>query len=57
VVIKQIVPQLLAEKINILKTFMNVEDINEARINQIKFMLERDNALFNRYLEKLNGVT
>ena len=57
VVIKRIVPQLLTEKIKILKTFMNIEDITETRINQIKFMLERDNALFNRYLEELNEVS
>jgi hypothetical protein len=56
-VIKQIVPQLLAEKVRILENFMNVEDINETRLNQIKFMLERDNALFNRHLENIDGLT
>lgn len=45
VVINQIIPQLLAI---IIKIFMNIEDINEARINQIKFILEYGNALFNR---------
>lgn len=57
VVIKGLVPQLLSEKIKILKDFMYVENLNESRLNELQFMLERDNALFNRYLEELNGIS
>jgi len=55
VVIKGLVPQLLSEKVKILKNFMYVEDLNESRLNELRFMLEKDNALFNRYLEEMDG--
>jgi hypothetical protein len=54
--VKEIIPQLLSEKVAILKQFMHVEDLTESRINQIESMMERDNALFNRSLEELSGI-
>jgi len=52
--IAETIPQLLNEKVNFLKSLMNVDDINETRINHIKFKMEQDNALFDRYLEELS---
>jgi hypothetical protein len=54
ITINQIVPQILGEKLKILDSFMTIEDINEDRLNQLQFMIERDNAVFNRYLEEIN---
>jgi len=54
------VPQLLTEQIKILRTFMMVENLNEERLNEIKFEMDRDKAFFKRQLrqlEELNGIT
>jgi len=60
VIITKMVPQLLTEQIKILRTFMIVENLNEERLNEIKFEMDRDKAFFKRQLrqlEELNGIT
>jgi hypothetical protein len=61
VVIGSMVPQLLTEKIIVLQEFMRVEDMNEIKLNKIRFMMEKDNADFENSLEELteerNGIS
>ena len=57
IMISKLIPDLLDEKISIMKSFMFVDEMNEAKLNQLNFMIEKDNALFKRLwkeLEELN---
>ncbi|MDR2008955.1 MAG: hypothetical protein LBQ22_00540 [Bacteroidales bacterium] len=52
-IIGSMVPQLLTEKTTVLQSFMNVEDMNEMKLNKIRFMMEKDDADFEKMLEEL----
>jgi hypothetical protein len=53
VLVNAMIPDLLDEKIKVLRVFMRVENINEARLNKLYFWQEQDNAVYNRKLKEI----
>ncbi|MDC4674851.1 hypothetical protein OHW01_15655 [Acinetobacter baumannii] len=49
----ELVSKLLIHKISMMESLIEFENINEYRLNQLKFEMSKDEALFNRLFHNL----
>lgn len=49
----KLVSELLIHKVNMMESLLNLEDINENRLNKLKLQMSKDEALFNRIFNNL----